>query len=361
MWEHKCPRSVAWIKESKEELSDLWLLIHLAGVNKKDNSQAMLNGAMQDRYPDVSKDILRLIDKGYIECVSEMRSFDNYSAPQIKKWLASLGIYGKGSKQALIELALKSLTRDKIDEFLGVATVYRPTPKGFSYIRVLYELRSFGEWGAFASLKSGNFDQAISWLWETKDNMYPYKHILYKDAKRWYALSLDNLRKVYNICYDKQELSDSLTYAITQQIFHTLLFVGYPCPPVKHMTGWRELYFNGDSKLAARINLLTMERGLDAKDTIRHNNQYVYQAILDAKTCSQCAQLDRQIFDSTDSKVSVNTPPMHKGCRCYVTSESAFRDDVGRWTRDPITKEGDIIPYTTFFEWAETLDDKARS
>lgn len=82
--------------------------------------------------------------------------------------------------------------------------------------------------------------------------------------------------------------------------------------------------------------------------------QYSFSATLDDRTCPVCGHLDGKIFNSTDKKVGVNYPNMHKGCRCTTNAHLPDWPRPGkRWMRDPQTRKGRTIDYMTYDEWAK--------
>lgn len=82
--------------------------------------------------------------------------------------------------------------------------------------------------------------------------------------------------------------------------------------------------------------------------------KYCFLAVLDSKTCPECAKLDGKIFPMSEKKVGLNCPPMHKGCRCTtigVISEELLYT-LKRSTRDPRTGQVIKIPMTmTYEDW----------
>lgn len=59
--------------------------------------------------------------------------------------------------------------------------------------------------------------------------------------------------------------------------------------------------------------------------------QYVFIASPDS--CSICKELDDKIFDVSQYKIGVNAPPMHKKCRCSISSyidRDEFERDLKR-------------------------------
>ncbi|MBP3037975.1 minor capsid protein [Bacillaceae bacterium Marseille-Q3522] len=81
--------------------------------------------------------------------------------------------------------------------------------------------------------------------------------------------------------------------------------------------------------------------------------KYRYEATLETHTCPECASLDQKVFDVKDKVVGQNAPPMHPNCRCtsipYFDDE--FTSNEMRWSRDPVTGKGKLVPKQTFTEW----------
>ena len=82
--------------------------------------------------------------------------------------------------------------------------------------------------------------------------------------------------------------------------------------------------------------------------------RYRFLATLDDSTCPMCGRLDGKIFLYAQSKVGVNYPPIHKGCRCTTISDvdKELLDKWERFARDPVTGRPIKVPANmTWEEW----------
>ncbi|GHU73235.1 hypothetical protein AGMMS49992_11140 [Clostridia bacterium] len=234
MWDFDS-HDVDWTKDQLL-LSDIWLIIHLAGVEKHDDARHMLNGIMQSLHPNALEDIIRLERLGFLRFITGQRTFDHFSLAQIKSWLQQQNIKVSGTKQEIVKYINANLSQEIIASFLGESMYYYPTKLSYSYIRSLYEMRSLAEWHSFDSIKKKDYDNAIFWLWEGKESLTPIKDQtltkLRTSSRHWVKAVEKRLR-------DVTPVTDSAALVMLGFLYGTVLFVGFPSPTQIKMSDWR--------------------------------------------------------------------------------------------------------------------------
>lgn len=80
---------------------------------------------------------------------------------------------------------------------------------------------------------------------------------------------------------------------------------------------------------------------------------YQYLATLDSRTSEICQSLDNQIFQSAESKVGVNYPPMHPRCRSTTIPyfDDEFTQGTTRFARDENGKGIEVDAKMSYPKW----------
>ncbi len=82
--------------------------------------------------------------------------------------------------------------------------------------------------------------------------------------------------------------------------------------------------------------------------------KYRYVAALSERTCENCAELDGNVYDVSQSVVGTNYPPMHPNCRCSTIMDGVLPST--RNARDPLNGRNNKIDGSkTFREWKDSL------
>lgn len=87
-------------------------------------------------------------------------------------------------------------------------------------------------------------------------------------------------------------------------------------------------------------------------------DRYEYTAALDAKTCSDCGNLDGKRFAVKDAKPGINYPPMHPWCRCTtVPVVEGITPDGTRFARDQDGRAVEVPADMTYKQWKAKFVD----
>ncbi len=90
-------------------------------------------------------------------------------------------------------------------------------------------------------------------------------------------------------------------------------------------------------------------------------DRYEYTSALDAKTCSDCGNLDGKRFAVKDAKPGINYPPMHPWCRCTtIPVVEGITPDGTRFARDRDGRAVEVPADMTYKQWkAKFVEDSA--
>lgn len=88
--------------------------------------------------------------------------------------------------------------------------------------------------------------------------------------------------------------------------------------------------------------------------------KYQFVAAFAENTCSDCGDLDGEVFDVSEARAGENYPPIHANCRC--TTVLAGFDPSTRIARDPVTgKNYKVDGNMTYSQWKDSLTDEQQS